>query len=75
MNEYKEFIEEEGNSEKYPWSITTELYDEKLKKFDDILEGYLISSADFIEKKSSNAKYAMEYIKELGQLRDYSHKV
>ena len=65
LNEYKEFIEEEGNSEKYPWSITTELYDEKLKKFDDILEGYLISSADFIEKKSSNAKYAMEYIKEL----------
>ena len=65
LNEYKEFIEEEGNSEKYPWSITTELYDEKLKKFDDILEGYLISSAEFIEKKTSNAKYAMEYIKEL----------
>ena len=65
MNEYKEFIEEEGNSEKYPWSITTELYDEKLKKFDDILEGYLISTAEFIEKKTSNVKYAMEYIKEL----------
>ena len=65
LNEYKEFIEEEGNSEKYPWSITTELYDEKLKKFDDILEGYLISSAEFIEKKTSNVKYAMEYIKEL----------
>ena len=65
LNEYKEFVEEEGNSEKYPWTITTELYDEKLKKFDDILEGFLISSADFIEKKSSNAKFAMEYIKEL----------
>ena len=65
LNRYKEFIEEEGSSEKYPWTITTELYDQNLKKFDDILEGYLISSADFIEKQSSNVKYAKDYIKEL----------
>ncbi len=64
LYEYKDFVEEEGNSEKYLWSITTELYDEKLKKFDDIMEGFLISSADFIEK-NSNIKYAKEYIKEL----------
>lgn len=63
--DYKDFIEEEGNSEKYLWSITTELYDEKLKKFDDIMEGYLISSADFIEKEDCNIKYAKDYIKEL----------
>ena len=65
LNEYKEFIEEEGNSEKYPWSITTELYDQKLKSFDDILEGYIISCADFIEKKSHNVNYAKDYIREL----------
>ena len=49
---------------RYQAPITTELYDEKLKKFDDIMEGFLISSADFIEK-NSNIKYAKEYIKEL----------
>ena len=58
-------VEEEGNSDKYPWSITTELYDEKLKSFDDILEGYITSSADFIEKKSENILYARDYIREL----------
>ena len=65
LNEYKDMVEEEGNSDKYPWSITTELYDEKLKSFDDILEGYITSSADFIEKKSENIKYARDYIREL----------
>ena len=65
LNEYKDMVEEEGNSDKYPWSITTELYDEKLKSFDDILEGYITSSADFIEKKNENIKYARDYIKEL----------
>ena len=65
LNEYKDMVEEEGNSDKYPWSITTELYDEKLKSFDDILEGYITSSADFIEKKNENIKYARDYIREL----------
>ena len=64
LYDYKDFVEEEGSSEKYLWAITTELYDEKLKKFDDIMEGFLISSADFIEK-DSNIKYAKDYIKEL----------
>ena len=65
LNEYKEFIEETGNSEEYPWNITTELYDEKLKSFDDILEGYIIGSEEFIEKNNNNIKYAKDYIKEL----------
>ena len=65
LNEYKDFIEEEGNSEKYLWNITTELYDVKLKKFDDILEGYILSTADFIEKNNNNTIYAKDYIKEL----------
>ena len=65
LNEYKDFIEEEGNSDKYLWNITTELYDVQLKKFDDIIEGYIISSADFIEKNNNNIMYAKNYIKEL----------
>ena len=61
---YKEIIEVEGTSEKFSWNITTDLYDLKLKGFDTILEGYFISSADFIEKKG-NLSYAKDYIKEL----------
>ena len=61
---YKEQIETEGNSENYSWNITTDLYDLKLKGFDSILEGYIISSGDFIEKKG-NLQYAKDYIKEL----------
>ena len=62
--EYKDIIETEGNSDKYSWNITTDLYDLKLKGFDSILEGYFISTADFIENKE-NIKYAKNYIKEL----------
>ena len=62
-NEYKDFIEDEGNSKNYNWEITTDLYDVKLRSIDDILEGYIVSSGDFIEQES-NIKYAKDYIKE-----------
>ena len=64
LSDYREFVEEEGSSEKYPWKETTFLYDKKEKSLDEILEGYIISCSDFIEKES-NIKYAKEYIKEL----------
>ena len=64
LREYKEYVEEEDTTEKYTWKITTDLYDVQYKTLDDILEGYIISSADFIEKKD-NMKYAKNYIKEL----------
>jgi len=64
LNEYKDFLEYEGTSENYNWNIITDLYDIKLRSFDDILEGYIISSGDFIEQES-NIKYAKNYINEL----------
>ena len=64
LNEYKEYIEEKGNSENYAWETTTELYDINFKSFDDILEGYIVSSGDFIEQEN-NVKYAKDYINEL----------
>ena len=69
---YKEFIESEGNSVNYSWNITTDLYDFKLKGFDAILEGFFISSGDFIEKKG-NLPYTKGYIKELVEY--YSEKM
>ena len=72
LNEYKEYVEEEGTSEKYSWKIITDLYDVQYKSLDDILEGYILSSADFIEKKD-NIKYAKDYIKEL--IGFYSKKI
>ena len=64
LSDYREFVEEEGSSEKYPWKETTYLYDKHGKTLDDILEGYIVSCGDFIEKES-NIKYAKDYIREL----------
>ena len=64
LSDYKDFIEEEGNSEKYPWKETTYLYDRKEKELGDILEGYIEACGDFIDRQS-NVKYAKSYIKEL----------
>ena len=72
LSDYKEFIEEEGNSEKYPWKETTYLYDKKEKELGDILEGYIEACGDFIDRQS-NVKYAKSYIKEL--IEYYSSKM
>ena len=64
LEEYKQIIEIEGDSKKYSWNITTDIYDGKLKGFESILKGYFISCVDFIEKEG-NLKYAKNYIKEL----------
>ena len=64
LSEYKDFVEEEESSEKYPWKETTYLYDKNKISLDDIFEGYIVSCGDFIENKS-NIKYAKDYIKEL----------
>ena len=61
---YKDFVENEGNSNQYPWNVITNLYDKKQKNLDKILEGYMSSCGDFIEKEE-NIKYAKDYIKEL----------
>ena len=70
--DYKDFIEEEGTSDKYQWKEITYLYDKKAKDLDDILEGYIEGCYDFIEKQS-NIKYAKSYIKEL--IEHYSSKI
>ena len=64
LTDYKDFVEEEGNSDKYPWKETTYLYDKKEKSLDDILEGYIVGCGDFIEKKD-NIQFAKDYIREL----------
>ena len=65
LSEYKNYVDEKGNSNEYPWITTTKLYDEELKSFDDILEGFIIASVDVIDNKRSDIKYVKEYIKEL----------
>ena len=64
LEEYKQIIEIEGDSKKYSWNITTDIYDGKYKGFESILEGYFMSCVEFIEKEG-NLKYAKNYIKEL----------
>jgi hypothetical protein len=64
LSEYKECVEEEGDSKKFTWKTTTILYDVEFKSIEDITQGYLAASADFIEKED-NIKYAKDYIREL----------
>ena len=64
LNEYKECVEEEGDSKEFTWKTTTLLYDVEFKSIEDITQGYLAASADFIEKED-NIKYAKDYIREL----------
>lgn len=61
---YKDFVEKNGNSEKYPWDITTYLYDISKKNFADLIEGYFLACCSFIEKEN-DIKYAKNYIREL----------
>jgi hypothetical protein len=63
---YKQLVESEGSSEKFSWEVTTVLYDNKLKKFDSILEGYFMGCLEFIDKiGNANFQYAKDYIKEI----------
>ena len=64
LSDYRDFVEEEGSSDKFSWKTTTLLYDVQFKSIDDIIEGYINASADFIEKEN-NIKYAKDYVREL----------
>ena len=64
LSEYRDLVEEEGSSDKFSWKTTTLLYDVQFKSIDDIIEGYISASADFIEKEN-NIKYAKDYVREL----------
>ena len=61
---YRDFIEEKGSSEEFPWKETTYLYETKGINLDDILEGYILGCCNIIEEES-NLKYAKDFIKEL----------
>ena len=63
LEDYKDFYEENGSSNNYPWEETTFLYENKGKSLDAILEGYFDGCGFFIEKES-NIQYAKDYIKE-----------
>ena len=69
---YRDFVEEEGSSEKYPWKETTYIYDKKGKTLDDILEGFIIACLDFLDR-GNDIKYAKDYIKEL--IEYYENKI
>ena len=69
---YRDFVEEEGSSAKYPWKETTYIYDKKGKTLDDILEGFIIACLDFLDR-GNDIKYAQDYIKEL--IEYYENKI
>ena len=62
LNDYIEFVEKEGASDKYDWKDETFLIEKKGQGLDDILEAYFLSCGNIIEKDIQNTK---NYIKEL----------
>ena len=62
LNDYIEFVEKEGASDKYDWKDETFLIEKKGQGLDDILEAYFLSCGNIFEKDIQNTK---NYIKEL----------
>ena len=62
LDDYINFIEKEGSSDKYAWDDETYLIEKKGQGLDDILEAYFISCGNNFE---NDAKHIKNYIKEL----------
>ena len=62
LNDYIEFVEKEGASDKYDWKDETFLIEKKGQGLDDILEAYFLSCGNTFENDIQNTK---NYIKEL----------
>ena len=62
LDDYINFIEKEGSSDKYAWEDETYLIEKKGQGLDDILEAYFISCGNNFE---NDVKHIKNYIKEL----------
>ena len=62
LNDYIEFVEKEGASDKYEWKDETFLIETKKQGIDDILEAYFINCPNTFE---NDIKHTKNYIKEL----------
>ena len=62
LDDYINFIEKEGSSDKYAWEDETYLIEKKGQGLDDILEAYFITCGNNFENDVKNIK---NYIKEL----------
>ena len=76
LNDYIEFVEKEGESDKYDWKDETFLIEKKGQGLDDILEAYFLTCGNIFENDIQNTK---NYIKELieyyiGQKNDKEKK-
>ena len=62
INDYIEFVEKEGASDKYDWKDETYLIETKKQGLDDILEAYFMNCPNTFE---NDIKHTKNYIKEL----------
>ena len=62
INDYIEFVEKEGASDKYDWKDETFLIETKKQGLDDILEAYFMNCPNTFE---NDIKHTKNYIKEL----------
>ena len=61
---WRDYIEDGGKVEKYPWEIITDLYSNRQNSLAEILSGFIENCNDFVQSES-NLQYANQYWEEL----------
>ena len=61
---WRDYIEDGGKVEKYPWEIITDLYSNRQNSLAEILSGFIENCIDFVQSES-NLQYANQYWEEL----------
>ena len=64
LSEWRDFIEDGGKVEKYPWEIITDLYSNKQNSLAEILIGFIETCIDFVGN-DTKLQYANQYWEEL----------
>ena len=64
LTEFKEFIEEGNDLDKYQWEIITEIYNEKQNSIAEIMKSFIENCIDFVHNENT-LKYSSLYWEEL----------
>ena len=64
LTEFKDFIEEGNDLDKYQWEIITEIYNERQNSIAEIMKSFIETCIDFVQNDNT-LKYSSQYWEEL----------
>ena len=64
LTEFKDFIEEGNDLDKYQWEIITEIYNERQNSIAEIMKSFIENCIDFVQNDNT-LKYSNQYWEEL----------